>query len=217
MVATSKWGYFVKLSADIDHMVCGAPGHPDKVLLSRVGLHMPMSLGYTDWERAGNQLAAMIDSSAWCLGDWLVYGKANFSDRYKRAIRSAGLKYQTLRNYAWVARRFSLERRRSALTFQHHAEVASLPPAEQERWLNEAERGDWSTKQLRGRLRDVTIAGSAPNPTSVIPRIAVNDTRLLRWREAADQTGAGFDNWVVEALDRAAESALDDDAVAVPR
>jgi hypothetical protein len=41
-------------------------------------------------------------------------------------------------NYAWVARRFAMSRRRDTLSFGHHAEVAALPEPEQDFWLREA-------------------------------------------------------------------------------
>ena len=49
------------------------------------------------------------------------------------------LDYQTLRNYAWVARRFPAGRRRAGVSFAHHAEVARLPEPEQDYWLRRAE------------------------------------------------------------------------------
>ena len=66
----------------------------------------------------------------------MIYGERTYGRRYREAVRMSGFDYQTLRNYAWVARRFGIERRRGGLTFQHHAEVASLPVVEQERWLS---------------------------------------------------------------------------------
>jgi hypothetical protein len=181
-----------------------------QVMLTRVGLRLPDRLTFENWERAGRQLAGIVDSSAWCLGDWLVFGKQNYTDRYQRALRTAGLNYQTLRNYAWVARRFPLERRRAALSFQHHAEVASLPIEDQETWLGRAEEGAWSTKQLRVQMRDQRGDGqsSAVGP-SLIPRIPVAEQLLVRWREAADRSGVQFDNWVVRTLEEAAGHALD--------
>jgi hypothetical protein len=41
-----------------------------------------------------------------------------------------GPAYQTCRDSAWVASRFELSRRKDNLTFNHHAEVAALPPAD---------------------------------------------------------------------------------------
>ncbi|WP_233621688.1 LmbU family transcriptional regulator [Amycolatopsis sp. WAC 04182] len=181
----------------------------DQVLISRLGLRIPPSLTYGDWERAGLQLSRIFDSSAWCLGDWLVCGQENYADRYVRAIDAAGLDYQTLRNYAWVTRRFRLERRRELLSFQHHAEVAALDAAEQDHWLDRAEKERWSRNELRRRLR-----GTKPNKkaasesTSVIPRLAVAKERVERWRAAAQQADDHLENWMVLILDRAAEDIL---------
>lgn len=186
----------------------------ERVLLTRVGLHMPDQLRFEDWERAGKRLSSIVDSSSWCLGDWLVYGKQHYSDRYKKAIKSAGLQYQTLRNYAWVSGRFEMNRRRPLLTFQHHAEVASLPLPDQDSWLDRAQREMWTTKQLRMQIRRERLIGTGQEDDSaVIPRIEVPERRLALWRRAADQSGMEFESWVMATLDGAAEQTLGDDPV----
>ncbi|MFF8919306.1 LmbU family transcriptional regulator [Streptomyces sp. NPDC015032] len=172
---------------------------------------MTAKLTFEDWERAGRQLSGIVNSSCWWLGDWLVYGKDHFTDRYKQGIRAAGLQYQTLRNYAWVSRQFEMSRRRARLSFQHHAEVASLPVPEQEWWLDRAEQMRWTTKQLRTTIRDAqddeTRAVEQPAP---IRRLAVPGNRVQWWRKAAEQSGIDFDKWVLATLDSAAEQALAD-------
>jgi hypothetical protein len=181
--------------------------HQERVQMTRVGLMLPAKLSYDDWAQAGEKLSGIVDSSAWCLGDWLVYGKKHYADRYQWAIRAAGLQYQTLRNYAWVARRFDLDRRRMRLSFQHHAEVASLSEEEQVRWLDAAEKNMWTTKLLRRHIQQGRIE-STPGEAAIIPRIQVVDSRLRRWRDAAEHEGSKFDNWVVNTLDQAAEQVL---------
>lgn len=186
------------------------PSREGVVLTTRVGLQIPTGLDFDAWEHAGRQLAGIVDSSAWWLGDWLVYGKDNYADRYERGIRAAGLKYQTLRNYAWVSRRFDLDRRRSQLSFQHHAEVASLPVEEQDRWLEIAARENLTTRQLRTAIqneRDADPNGS-PRPAEV-RQLAVPSNRVKAWRKAAELTGFELEKWVLEVLDRAAEYALE--------
>jgi hypothetical protein len=89
----------------------------------------------------------VASSSAWCLGDWLNYGQSAYPGRYQDAIEGTSLDYQTLRNYAWVARRFSLSRRRDRISFGQHAEVAALPEPEQDFWLRKAEELCWSRGQ----------------------------------------------------------------------
>ncbi|MFG3207663.1 LmbU family transcriptional regulator [Streptomyces sp. NPDC048192] len=182
-----------------------------QVLTTKVGLQMPAKMAYDEWERAGRQLADVLDSSSWWLGDWLVYGKDHYTDRYQRGIRAAGLSYQTLRNYAWVSRRFDLTRRRPTLSFQHHAELASMPVAEQDLWLDRAEQGQWTTKQLRGAIRAARRGEQQPG-TAVEPsrRLEVPGSRLQWWHKAAQQLGVDFEQWVIATLDSAAASTLED-------
>ncbi|MEY9996249.1 hypothetical protein ABIE67_008281 [Streptomyces sp. V4I8] len=180
-----------------------------QVLTTKVGLQIPGGLTFDDWERAGRQLSGILNSSSWWLGDWLVYGKDHYGDRYQRGIRAAGLQYQTLRNYAWVSRRFEMHRRRPALSFQHHAELASLPTEDQERWLDRAEQMKWTTKQLRGAIRMTCESGSAAGePAEPTRRLAVPGNRMRWWHKAAEQSGIEFEQWVLATLDNAAERAL---------
>ncbi|MET8249535.1 LmbU family transcriptional regulator [Streptomyces sp. NPDC005202] len=174
-----------------------------------MGLQMPAKMAYDEWERAGRQLADVLDSSCWWLGDWLVYGKDHYTDRYQRGIRAAGLSYQTLRNYAWVSRRFDLTRRRPALSFQHHAELASMPVEEQELWLDRAEQRQWTTKQLRGAIRAERQSRQPCAPTEPSRRLEVPGSRFQRWHRAAEQLGVDFEQWVMTTLDSAAASALE--------
>jgi hypothetical protein len=100
--------------------------------ISARGLQLPRQISFDKWVGMGRQLSGICSSSAWCLGDWLVYGEAAFNGRYRDAIEMTSLHYQTLRNYAWVARGFSLSRRRDTLSFGRHTEVAALPESEQD-------------------------------------------------------------------------------------
>ncbi|GAA4818657.1 LmbU family transcriptional regulator [Streptomyces ziwulingensis] len=175
------------------------------VVTTRVGLQIPSDLSFEEWEHAGSQIAGLLDSSSWWLGDWLVYGKDHYDDRYQRGIRAVGLKYQTLRNYAWVSRRFEMRRRRAKLTFQHHAEVASLPVDEQEELLSRAEVLNWTTKQLRHFIRE---SGETEKALDVTRRLEFPGTRVQRWCKAAEQSGIEFEKWVSLSLDDAAARAL---------
>lgn len=188
----------------------GETSHQEKVLTTRIGLHMPTGLSFEDWERAGCQISSLVNSSTWWLGDWLVYGKEHYTDRYQRGIRSAGLQYQTLRNYAWVSRRFEFNRRRPALSFQHHAEVASLPVDEQELWLDRAEQNKWTTKQLRNAISLAREGENRDDGKQVEAKrqLSVPDSRVQCWHKAAQQAGTDLEQWVFTTLDSAAEQIL---------
>ena len=184
---------------------------PGKVLTTKVGLHIPTALPFDEWELAGRRLSGILDSSCWWLGDWLVYGKDQYADRYQRGIAAAGLRYQTLRNYAWVARRFPFGRRRAALTFQHHAELASLPADEQDKWLDRAEQGNWTTKQLRNAIqlaRQQAARAQGSAEIESMKRLTVPGSRVEWWYKAAEQSGTAFEQWVLSTLDRAASTIL---------
>ena len=189
-------------------------GDGSKILTTRVGLSIPEGMTFELWEMAGPKIFGLLDSFAWCIGDWLIYGQDRYADRYRRAVQDAGLDYQTLRNYAWIARKFTMARRRAGLSFQHHAEVASLPGAEQDAWLDRAEQAGWSRNMLRRQLKESRSAGTesgngeeSVEGTSTVPAIRVAKSTLDRWREAALRSSIGFEEWMVAVLDAAAAGA----------
>ncbi|MCE7001088.1 LmbU family transcriptional regulator [Saccharothrix sp. S26] len=174
-----------------------------EVVATPVGLSFAERVTFEHWERAGRQIARVVNSSAWYLGDWLVFGQDRYEGRYQQSVAELGLEYQTLRNYARVARGFPYPRRRVELSFQHHAEVAALPPQEQDRWLDAAQRGGWSRNALRAALR-----GSKRDDAGwvVLPKVSVTNESVQRWRHAASRTNAELEVWIVRSLDRAAET-----------
>jgi hypothetical protein len=188
------------------------------VVTRRIGLQVSRALSFDEWNRIGMQLSLIADSSAWWLGDWLVYGEIHFAKRYQHAIAKTSLEYQTLRNYAWVVRRFPMSRRRDELSFQHHAEVAGLPEREQDEWLERACAGRWSRNQLRARLRESRKLGPSPAdpPDPAVLRLSVSAERQRRWALAAEAAEQTLDEWAAQTLDLAASHLLAVSASAVP-
>src|SRR3954453_8704327 len=115
-------------------------------------LQLDSDMTFANWLMIGRRLSRITNASPWWLGDWLIYGRRAYGERYKAALEVTDLDYQTLRNYAWVARRFPVSRRRDSLSFQHHAEVAALPDPEQDLWLGRADTERWSKSELRRRI-----------------------------------------------------------------
>jgi hypothetical protein len=209
------------------------------VILSGRGLQFLRELPYEMWCSVGRQLSGIHTTSAWCLGDWLVYGEIAYERRYRGAIELTSLDYQTLRNYAWVARRFKLSRRREALSFGHHAEVAALPEAEQDFWLRKAEELSWPVKRLRhevreslaerkvtGRREDSEAEGrnqgascesqpSPQDPAQCIVEMQIHPTPLQieAWQTAANRADLDVRQWAMQALDRAARDSVDSETV----
>jgi hypothetical protein len=174
---------------------------------TRTALHLDPALTYDDWAGLGRRVAIVADSSAWWIGDWLIFGQHVYGNRYRTAAAETGLDYQTLRNYAWVSSRFAPSRRRDALSFGHHAEVASLSEDDQDAWLRRCHVERWSRNELRRRLRAARAsADGRPPQTSIELRVPLE--RRERWAEAASAEGRELASWMEDVLDQAAELAL---------
>lgn len=180
-----------------------------RAMTKRTSLSLPPGLSITEWRHLGRQMFVISDSSAWWLGDWLIYGETYYPDRYKRAVLETSLDYQTLRNYAWVARKFTLSRRRDKLSFQHHAEVAGLPEGEQDIWLTRAEQGGWSRNELRRRIKSGRHEAGSVEKGSLI-KMNILSERKERWQRAAESVERDLLDWIVETLDAAALAAVED-------
>jgi hypothetical protein len=183
------------------------PARRRGVRSTTTGVRFDPLLPFETWKELGGRLGLYANATSWWLGDWLAFGQMKYGRRYKEAVAATGLDYQTLRNYAVVARRFEASRRRDDLTFQHHAELCALPDEEQDRWLDRAAAGNWSRNELRRRLRAAEGRNAA---AAEIFRLAVAHCQAERWREAAQRTQCGFEAWAVRVLDDAASAVVGD-------
>jgi hypothetical protein len=174
----------------------------------RTALNLPKSLPLDEWKRIGEHISVISNSSTWWLGDWLVYGQEMYPDRYRTAVAETMLDYQTLRNYAWVARKFSVSRRRDTLSFQHHLEVAALSHADQDLWLERAVHFRWSKAELRRRIK---AAGNGQMPSSedcdtTDLSVSITNQQKQRWQSAAEAAGRSLTEWLVQVADAAADN-----------
>lgn len=119
-------------------------------------------LDWDDYQRLGTFLGSMNRACAWWVGDFILYGERLYGELYAQIEEALGLAPQTLANRASVARHIPPNRRRAALPFGVHAEVAYLEPRERDLWLDKAERGQWTRAKLREEMRDAR--GISPDP-----------------------------------------------------
>ena len=118
----------------------------------------PPNMKFGAWQEALEGLLLVQRATPWLIGDCLNCGERAFGEEYAQALPDDRLTVKTLANYKWVAARVETSRRRERLAFGHHAEVASLEPAEQDRWLDRAEQESMSRKALRDALRPALVA-----------------------------------------------------------
>ncbi|MFF3210157.1 LmbU family transcriptional regulator, partial [Streptomyces sp. NPDC002886] len=167
-----------------------------------------------EWKRFGKHLYLIADSSSWWLGDWIIFGQAMYPGRYRQAMEETGLDYKTLRNYAWIARRFPAAERHPKVSFQHHAEVASLEPPKRAMWLERAAQEGWSRNTLRQHLRQAALAGPSDaaderEGKQVQLQVRTTAERETLWAGAAERDGRDLAEWIISSLDRAAKRETD--------
>lgn len=134
-----------------------------EIQFTSTGLSLPPDLSFDEWQDYGERLFAMERGVMWAIGDWWRYGEHRYGERAAQALDSR-YAYGTLANAGYVAAAIEPSRRREVLSFAHHQEVAALPIDEQDYWLDEAERGEWSRNDLRTHIK----RGRAPDDAPVI-------------------------------------------------
>jgi hypothetical protein len=140
---------------------------------------------FEQWTAAGTQLQRMGRAVNFWLGDWILYGEHKFGEMYAQAIDLTGLEHDTLKNVVYVARNVDKSRRRDELSWSHHYEVASLPPAQQDEWLTAAEREGMTRNRLRARL-----AGTGPDAPDPDGQLAATHMGSIRFKLTADSDDA---------------------------
>jgi hypothetical protein len=136
----------------------GRPGPP---IITSIAWNAPADMDLRSWLEHGRRFGLAGRASGWWIGDWLNYGAQRYGEKYSRAARVTGYDVQTLMNMAYVASRFEISRRRETLSWSHHAEVAPLEPADQERWLEVAAQERLSVRCLRTEIRRERTLGSS--------------------------------------------------------
>jgi N6-adenosine-specific RNA methylase IME4 len=143
-------------------------------VLSECAWTIPEDLPEGDWVRHGAFLGTLDRSVSWWLGDWWAHGEHKYGDRKALVEHDdwPGPEYRTCHNAGGVCRAFTSDRRRSLLTFTHHAEVASLaarkPDKAEEllKWCEETikETGrPRSVRELREYSNRIESPGAQPS------------------------------------------------------
>jgi len=147
-----------------------------------VSLELPSDLDFDGWQHRGKMLMLLQKATAWWIGDWLNFGEHTFGEMYTQAVDVTGKDLDTLRKYQWVAEQIPPERRRERLTFGHHDAIASLPPVEQDKLLDEAIESDWNVTDIRKAANKQKDTPGQPEKPVDCPSCGFNLTDWLENR-----------------------------------
>jgi hypothetical protein len=181
-------------AADHEQLALDGEAFQHIVRLADAGAITAVSLDLSDpdlpfetYEALGAYLGRMNRSCSWWIGDWLIFGEGAYGERYAQAVTATGLAPSTLQNRVYVCRHVPKSRRRARLPFGVHAEVASLEPSEQTKWLKKAEQGDWTREVLREHMKALR-KDSPPPETAEVDDVMLADVAraILRDAQLAD-------------------------------
>ena len=160
--------------------------HDPKFSITPTGIQFNEELSFEEWDDLGQKLAPIAKSIGFIIGDWINYGEQRWGDKYEDALKRTGLAYQTLADFAYVARKVQFSLRNEKLDFTHHRVVAKLKTTdEQKRWLDITEKHRLGIRRLRksinfGRLATEEEVQGDPADKGVVTHLALIN-RLIRW------------------------------------
>ncbi len=123
--------------------------------LTATGLDLSsrLDLDYQQLETLVAFFGHVGNMSRWALADTLLRIEMQHGDLVAQAAELSGLQPQTIENTMSIARKVPKSRRRAGVHFSTHAEVTSLQPNDQRRWLKTAEQERLTRDELRARIK----------------------------------------------------------------
>jgi len=110
-------------------------------------------LSYDQLENLVAYWAYVNNTSRWALFDTLHTIHMRHGDLVAQAATLTGLAPSTIENGMSIVNKVPKSRRRQHVHFSTHAEVTSLEPGDQRRWLKTAEDEGLSRDELRARIK----------------------------------------------------------------
>lgn len=180
-----------------------------KFSISPTGIEFHEELSFEEWDDLGTKLAPVGKSIGFIIGDWINYGEKRWGDKYEEALARTGLAYQTLADFAYVARKVHFSVRNEKLDFTHHRVVAKLKTDEEKQyWLDLAAKHNLGKRRLQksinfGRLATEEEVEGDPADRGYVTYLALLN-RLRRWwkREIAKAPVEEWDQERREVLKR---------------
>ena len=94
----------------------------------------------------GLSIRDATDGLRFAIGDWMNNGEGRLGEEVYGYLRA--FKDVTVRQYSWVAAMVPRDTRVTDLDWSHHRAVAALESGEQKEWLEKAQEGNLTSKEL---------------------------------------------------------------------
>ena len=139
-----------------------------KIDLTRTGLDVREPLSHAEWREIGQRIGQAMQSAAFIIGDWLVYGEGRVTQGtfwsdipakdkipikvYEEAVEITGMDLRTLITYAYVSKNVPKSLRNEHVSWEHHKKVAKIrDDSEKIRWLKITEENHLANEPLSTR------------------------------------------------------------------
>jgi hypothetical protein len=134
-------------------------------------LALPADMSLDEWAELGGRLGSALTSTAWWVGDWLVYAWQRWPESQDRAavltrLADLGFEHDTIDRYRRVCALFPPTLRHENLSWSHHDVVASLDLEEACDLLIAAADSGWSVRALREKVRATRVIEA---PSTEVP------------------------------------------------
>jgi hypothetical protein len=156
-------------------------------ILTPTGVLITGTPAFEEWHEATVWAQKVEHASPFWIGDLLAFGEQAYGEKYAQAVEVTGCTAGHLMNVVSVAQKIPAARRRQDLSYSHHAEVASLPEAEQEIWLDRAEAEALTVKDLR---HQVHVARAQASGKTLVLGVWVQCADVEDQQDFADQMKA---------------------------
>lgn len=160
-----------------------------RIHATSTALEIPQDLSYEEWVGVGETLDRIAGAHMWWIGDWWAFGEHAYGERSAQVTDPS--KFKTYANAGWVSRKVESSRRREVLSWAHHQDVAALEPDDQERLLDEAEKNEWTRRELRAARLELKRGDTPPLPDGAYNTIVADPPWPYDegWPEFADKAG----------------------------
>lgn len=97
-------------------------------------------------------LHTLRDSVQWWVADAIIFGEASYGELYAQAVDPPEAK--TVQNWVSVAKAIPVPARRESVKWSLHAELVRMDPEERDKWLDVAETGSLTRRELHAAITD---------------------------------------------------------------